>query len=94
MRSIEYKKSFDRTYRKLETKDQLKVDEAIEEVLSALEDRQIPKGLGLKRLQDDQWEIRVDLSLRVGFRMSKNLIEFSIVGDHDFIKKFLKSTSL
>ncbi len=91
MRRVEFKKSFDRTYQKLSPKDQLKVDQAVEKFLKSLEDRVIPQGVGLKRLQDDQWEMRVDLSLRVAFRMHKDLVEFAMVGDHEAIKKFLKN---
>ena len=91
MRSIEFKPSFDKSFRKLHSSDQDKVDSAVERFLSGLEKNQIPQGLGLKRLQDDQWEVRVDLSLRICFRMQKNLIEFALVGTHDSIKKFLKN---
>ena len=91
MRCIEFKTSFDGTYKKLATEDQLKVDEAIDELLDCLERGDMVRRLGLKRLQADEWEIRVDIRLRVGFRMSKNRIEFGIVGSHDAIKKFLKN---
>ena len=91
MRSIEFKPSFDKSFGKLHSSDQDKVDSAVGRFLSGLEKNQIPQGLGLKRLQDDQWEIRVDLSLRICFRMQKNLIEFALAGTHDSIKKFLKN---
>ena len=90
MRAVEFKKSFDRTYEKLSCSTQLKVDEAIEGLLTALEHQKVPHGLGLKRLQENQWEIRVNLNLRVGFKMVENRIEFGIVGTHDTIKKYLK----
>lgn len=91
MRAVEFKPSFDRSFKKLHSDDQDKVEDAIQVFLSGLESNQIPHGLGLKRLQDDQWEVRVDLSLRVCFRMRKDLVEFSLVGTHDVIKKFLKN---
>ncbi len=91
MRSIEFKASFDKTYQKLSSLEKSKVTEAVDTLLGALEAGSIPTGLGLKRLQEDQWEIRVGLNLRVGFRMRKNAIEFGIVGSHDSIKKYLKN---
>lgn len=90
-RTIEFKSSFDRLYRKLHAREQEEVDKAIDDLLSALEAGEVPHGLGLKRLQDDQWEIRVDIRLRIGFRMQKNTIEFATVGSHDVIKNFLKN---
>ena len=90
-RAIEFKKSFDRLYGKLGTDGKEGVDEAVETLFSGLEAGKIPHGLGLKRLKDDLWEIRVGLHLRVGFRMNKRSIEFGVVGDHDTIKRFLRN---
>ena len=90
-RAIEFKRSFDRLYGKLDTAGQEGVDEAVGVLLSALETGKMPHGLGLKRLKDDFWEVRVGLSLRIGFRMRKSSIEFGVVGDHETIKKFLRN---
>ena len=91
MRQIEFKPSFDRLYRKLDLFKKQKIDEAIGALLTALENNEMPRGLGLKRLKGDIWEIRLDLSLRVGFRMKKDLIEFGTAGNHETIKRFLKN---
>ena len=91
MRSAEYKRSFDRCYKKLSSWDQRRVDEAISRFLTLLEKGEIPKGIGLKRLSETLWEIRVDIHLRIGFRMTRNLIEFYLVGDHGTIKDYLKN---
>ena len=91
MRSVQFLKSFDRSYSKLPRDQKTRASEAIELLLSSLESRLIPHGLGLKRLQENQWEIRVDLHLRVCFRMEKETIQFGLAGSHDAIKKFLKN---
>ncbi len=91
MRRVEYKKSFDNTYRNCSTAEQLKVDLAIRGFLDAVEKKELPKGVGLKRLQNDHWEIRVDLRLRVTFRMSGDQVEFGLVGNHEAVRKFLKN---
>ena len=90
-RAIEFKRSFDRLYGKLDAPGKEGVDDAIETLLSALAVGKIPHGLGLKRLKDDLWEVRVGLHLRVGFRMNKSSIAFGVVGDHDTIKRFLRN---
>ena len=90
-RTIEFKRSFDRLYAKLDIAGKESVDEAVKTLLSALESGKMPHGLGLKRLKDDLWEVRVGLHLRVGFRIHKSSIEFGVVGDHDTIKKFLRN---
>jgi mRNA-degrading endonuclease RelE of RelBE toxin-antitoxin system len=90
MRAIEFKKSFDRSYRCLSPSDQSKVDETIEAFLTILEENRLPSGLGLKKLVDDLWEIRVGLGLRIAFRMKKDRVEFGLVGNHDDIKRYIK----
>ncbi len=91
MRTIEYKRSFEKTFRSLAADEKVRVREAIGDLLVGLESGSVAHGLGLKRLQGDQWEVRADLSLRVCFRMSKDLVEFALVGTHDTIRKFLKN---
>ncbi len=91
MRKVEFKKSFDRTYKKLAPDAQVKIDECINNFLAALEQNRLSTGLGLKRLRGDLWEIRADLSLRVAFRIQKDRIEFGMTGTHDAIRRFLKT---
>jgi hypothetical protein len=52
----------------------------------------LPSGIGLKRLQDDFWEIRQGLHNRILFRWRQDLIEFVLAGNHDSIKDFLKNS--
>jgi hypothetical protein len=55
------------------------------------QDRPLFHGLGLKRLRGDFWEFRVGIRARVVFRWNRYLAEFVLVGDHDQIKRFLRS---
>ena len=91
MRLIEYKRSFDKTYRKLDHKDRVLTALAVENFLNGLEARKMPAGLGLKRLGGDLWEIRADIRIRIALRMSQNNIEFGLVGTHESIKNYLKN---
>lgn len=91
MRAVEYKNSFERLCKKLSPHDKQKISKAIEDFLQSLEKNEFPKGLGLKRLMGDQWEIRVDSRLRIYFLMSKERIEFGGVGNHEDVRNFLKN---
>jgi len=51
----------------------------------------MPAGIGLKRLQDDFWEIRQGLHIRILFRWRSDLLEFVLAVNHDSIKDFLKN---
>lgn len=91
MRSVEFKASFDRTYRKLDPKEKVVAALALENFLAGLDRQKMPAGLGLKRLRGDLWEIRADIRLRIAFRMSGDRIEFGLVGSHADISKYLKN---
>jgi mRNA-degrading endonuclease YafQ of YafQ-DinJ toxin-antitoxin module len=91
MRQIEYKRSFDKSYHKLDRKNQVLAALAIETFLNGLEHQKMPAGLGLKRLEGDLWEIRADIRVRIAFRMSQNYIEFGLVGTHGTIRNYLKN---
>jgi hypothetical protein len=49
------------------------------------------KGIGLRKLQDDYFEIRIGLKLRLVFENTPNELVFEMMGDHDDVKNFLKS---
>jgi hypothetical protein len=54
-------------------------------------DQEIHKGIGLKRLRGDFWEVRKGLRVRILFRWEKDLVEFILAGDHDDVRRFLKA---
>ncbi len=90
---MEYSRSssFDRTYRKLEASDRAKVEQAIVLLVHALDSGQGPKGLGLKKLKRDFWEIRAGISIRILFKLEAGLVTFVIVGTHDEIRRYLRN---
>jgi len=88
----EFKPSFDRSIKSLPLDQKEEIKGVCLAFLDLLEKKNpLPAGTGLKRLQDDIWEIRQGLHNRVLFRWSRDLIEFILAGDHDSIKDYLKS---
>ena len=88
----EFKPSFDRSINSLQPQQKDKVKAVCLAFLDVLEARiSMPAGIGLKRLQDDFWEVRQGLRNRILFRWSQDLVEFVLAGDHDSIKDFLKN---
>jgi len=49
------------------------------------------RGIGLRKLRDDYYEIRLGLKLRLLFENTPDALIFEFVGDHDDVKNFLKS---
>ena len=88
----ERKPSFTETFRKLSTPRKKQTRDALTGLLVFFETGQKAKGLGLKRLRKDFWQIRTGTKDRILFRFRKDLVEFVIVGNHEDIKRYLKNT--
>lgn len=84
--------SFKRDFKNLPADRQKRVEEALERLASALEESKVTPGLGLKQLRHGFWEIRAGLSDRIIFRKNGDLIEFTLCGSHEDVKRFLKKT--
>ena len=89
---FEFKPSFERSIKSLPPSEKADVKEAAAQMIDVLsKDRQIHQGLGLKRLRGDFWETRKGIKVRILFRWSGDLIEFVLAGNHDDVKRYLKS---
>ena len=87
----EYKSSFDKVFKKLGLNRQEKIIDAISILIDFFENRKKTKGLGLKNLRENYWEIRVNVKDRIIFTLEKDKVASIIVGNHDEIKKFLRN---
>lgn len=83
--------SFIRCFKKLGQSKKEIVEEAIRRLLNLYNMDLNPKGLGLKQLRRDLWEIRASLQERILFSIEGDTIHFILVGNHDEVKKFLKN---
>ena len=87
----EYKSSFDKVFKKLGLNRQEEVINAISMLMDFFENGKKARGLGLKNLRENYWEIRVNVKDRIIFTLQKDKVAFIIAGDHDEIKKFLRN---
>jgi hypothetical protein len=89
---FEFKPSFDRSVKSFHSKEKAEIKQVALQAIDILsQDKVIHKGIGLKRLKGDFWEIRKGLKARILFRWEGDLIRFILAGDHDDIKRFLKN---
>jgi len=89
---FEFKPSFDRSVRALHGREKEEIKQTAIQTIDILShDRLIHKGIGLKRLKSDFWEIRKGLKARILFRWQGDLVEFILAGDHNDIKRYLKN---
>ena len=89
---FEFKPAFDRSIRGFSTNEKDEIEKIIDHLIGILsQNRFLQRGMGLKRLRGDYWEVRYGLKARILFRWKNDLVEFVLVGNHDDIKKFLKN---
>lgn len=88
---FEFKPSFDRSVKSLPPRTKEGIKELCLNLIDVLSGKEaLSKGLGLRQLKKNYWEIRKGLKLRIIFHWQDDLIEFLLAGSHDDIKRFLK----
>ena len=81
---FEFKPSFDRSVKGLHGPEKEEIKAVAVQFINMLsQDREIYKGIGLKRLRGNFWEVRKGLKTRILFRWEGDLIEFILAGNHD-----------
>lgn len=89
---FEFKPSFDRSVKSFQSPEKDEIKKIAIQLIDMLsQDREVYKGLGLKRLRGNFWEVRRGLKTRILFRWEGDLVEFVLAGDHNDVKRFLKN---
>ena len=87
---LNYLKSYDRLFKKLASPQQENAIKAIDALIEFIKTGKKPQGLGLKKVRSDYWEIRLSVKNRIIFEFKSDIINFTFVGSHNEVKKFLK----
>ena len=89
---FEFKPSFDRSVKTFQDREKEEIKALAIQLMEVLSrDREIHKGIGLKRLKGNFWEARKGLKTRILFRWDRELVEFVLAGNHDDVRRFLKA---
>lgn len=89
---FEFKPSFDRSVKNFHDREKQELKKVATQTIEILScDKIIHKGIGLKRLKGNFWEVRYGLKARILFRWEGDLVEFILAGDHNNIKRYLKN---
>lgn len=89
---FEFKPCFERSVKSFSGKEKEEIKQAALQAIDILSsDKLLHKGLGLKRLKGNFWEIRKGIKARILFRWQGDLVEFILAGNHNDIKRFLKN---
>lgn len=88
----DFKKSFTRSIKKLPAKNKEEIKQLAFKIIDLVSTGKKPsKGHGLTRLRKDYWEARATIRERVLFKLTDDCIHFILVGNHNDVKRFLKS---
>jgi mRNA-degrading endonuclease RelE of RelBE toxin-antitoxin system len=90
MRKIIILPSFERSMRKLNASDKIKLAESLEQLNNFVFSGELPIGLGFKKIGPDKYEFRSGLRLRILVKFDENIYYLSFVGNHDEIKRYLR----
>lgn len=83
--------SFMKCFKKLAPNRKMIINDAIGDLLNLYDTGLNPKGLGLKQLRKNLWEIRASLQERILFSLKGDTIHFILIGNHDEIKRYLRN---
>jgi mRNA-degrading endonuclease RelE of RelBE toxin-antitoxin system len=88
----EFKPSFEQSLKALPERDKQAVKNAALRIIDILSKQsEIRHGIGLKRLRNDLWEARYGLQTRIILRLTGDLVEFILAGNHDQVRRFLRN---
>lgn len=89
---FEFKPSFKRSIKSFSGKEKEEIKDVAFQLIDMLSrDRSVHKGIGLKRLRDDFWEVRKGIKVRILFRWKSDSVDFVLAGNHNDVKRFLKN---
>ena len=91
MKHFAVSNQFQQQLRKLPPRDQEKTATALKSLLSALQLGHLPAGLGFKKINGDEYELRVDIRLRIVMKAEAVTLVCHLVGNHDDVKRYLRT---
>lgn len=87
----DFKKSFDRSVKRLNENDQIEVKKLAFEIVDLVATgKTSSKGQGITRLRKDYCEARATIRERILFKLADDTIQFILVGNHEDVKRFLR----
>ena len=76
--------------RAMAAEDRRRIGEAIAAAQSSIGQPHMHRGIGLRKLHEDYYEVRIGLDQRLVFENTGFALVFEFLGNHDGVKRFLK----
>ena len=91
MKSIIPLSSFERSLKKLTSQEKNLLAKSLEIFNEFALSSKAPFGFRFKKINHDKYEFRVDIRLRVVVKRTDEAFYLILVGDHDTIRRYLKT---
>jgi mRNA-degrading endonuclease RelE of RelBE toxin-antitoxin system len=91
-----FKARFEKAFKRLDPPERERVTEAVEQLQRFFETRHAPEGLGIKKLFSRErlgaiFEARASIAVRILFSVEHDAVTYLMVGDHDEVRRFIRS---
>ena len=90
MKKLAVSGHFQKQLRKLHSRDREKVASVLKQFLEHLGRGRLPAGFGLKKINGDKYEIRVDLRTRIVMKLDNDTFVCHLVGNHEDVRRYLR----
>ncbi|MDQ6633111.1 MAG: hypothetical protein M3Y82_15380 [Verrucomicrobiota bacterium] len=90
MKEIRFHHSVLKEIRSRTSKERREIGEKIAEAQNTMGQPHLHKGIGIRKLRNDYFEIRVGLKDRLVFAHTRNALVFELIGHHNEVQRFLK----
>ena len=84
-------RSFIKKFDSYHKQEQEIINHTIKDIKQYLETNQASHGLRIKKLFEKIYEGRINIHLRIAFFRDKDMVKFFCLGNHDDIRRCLKS---
>ena len=90
MRRIAALPTFQRSLKKLSPLEKAQLEESLDQFKAFVYRRVVPSGFGFKKLDQDIYEFRVGLRLRVLVLAEEDIYYLVLIGSHDEVNRYLR----
>ena len=91
MKKISILPSFERSVKKLTSKEKEHLAKSLETFNNFLLTGKAPSGFRFKKINHDKYEFRIDIRLRVVMKEEGDIFYLVLVGNHDEVKRYLQN---
>ncbi len=91
MKAIRFRPNLLAEIRALPRDERREIGKRISEAQEFIGQPHLHKGVGIRKLRDDYFEIRVGRSRRLVFEHTTEALVVELMGNHNDVKRFLKS---